>query len=236
MKLSVPSYVVPGTWLENLRWLRSETSQRRVELLFFMYDDDTRAILRDELDGIRALASEFEYSAHLPDALLAAHAPLVDSLAGWVDSFVVHPPRTEEGLEPFCDALDGLRRKHGADRFFLENTALEPFMRADAALAGSALGPPPLCADAGHLVAAGLDPVPWIEARAGRIRELHLHGFDGTRDHVAFDGSEAWFGALSPFLKRFDGIVQLELFSWRELLPGMRALESIGGGGNGAAS
>lgn len=227
MRLSVPSYVVPGTWLENLRWLEANTDQRSVELLFFLYDGETREILARELPAIRGYADSFRYSVHLPDRLLAEHEELVGSLSPWADSFVVHPPRESDSLGDFCALMDALRSSYGAERFFLENTRMDLFERADDALSASRFGRPPLCADAGHLLLQGIEPEPWIRERAARVRELHLHGLAGGRDHRALSGTEGWLASLRPFLAGFSGIAQLEIFSWEDLLPALRSLSRL---------
>jgi len=46
---------------------------------------------------------------------------------------------------------------------------------------------------------------------------LHVHGFDGTSDHVPFQSGEAWLCDLAPFTRGFSGIIEMELFSWAEL-------------------
>jgi hypothetical protein len=225
MLLSVPSYVVPGSYLENLAWLKAGTSLRRVELLFFIYDDDTKALLKDELPGLAEYRRDFSYSAHLPDQILPEHETLILAIDGLVDSYVVHPPRDSAALPAFCALMDDWRERYGPKRFFLENTRLAQFEAADAALESSRYGRPPLCADLGHLVMEGVDPSGWLEGRLERVAELHVHGYDGTSDHVPLSGDEAWFKKLDGVFRDFAGIVEIELFSWPDIEPALKALE-----------
>lgn len=225
MRISVPSYVIPGSYLENLAWLKAHTALRRVELLFFIYDGDTKALLDAELAGLREYRGDFSYSAHLPDEILPEHESLLQAIDGIVDSYVVHPPRDEGALPAFCALMDAWRGRYGTERFLLENTRLSLFEAADEALAGSRYGRPPLCADLGHLVMEGADPSAWLKGRIERVAEFHIHGYDGSSDHVPFSGEEAWFKDLDGVFRSFAGTVEIELFSWPDIEPALKALE-----------
>lgn len=227
MKISVPSYVVPGGYEHNLRWLLAHTDQRRVELLFFMYDDETRAILRQELPAIEELSARFAYTAHLPDRIEAAHEELIEAIDGFCDSYVVHPPREAAELGDFRRLMDAWRRRYGDERFFLENTRLASFEAADRALADSAFGPPPVCADLGHLVLEGRDPSSWLVDYGSRTREIHIHGHADGKDHSRLRGDEAWLQDVAPFLRRFVGVIEVELFSWDEADEARRILRRL---------
>ncbi|HOX92020.1 MAG TPA: cobamide remodeling phosphodiesterase CbiR, partial [Spirochaetales bacterium] len=219
MELSVPSYVVPGTWAENLRWLLENTSQRRVELLFFMYDNETRSMLKDELQTILDLSRHFSYTVHLPDSIAADSRELVQAFSRVSDGFVVHPPRTLSELTPFCALMDAWRDSFGPDRFFLENTRMEPFALADAL--PYTHGPMKLCVDVGHLVLEGIDPSAFIAQHASRIRELHVHGVHAGKDHGPLTGRESWLVAMQDFLRTYDGILELEMFAWEQVQPAL---------------
>jgi sugar phosphate isomerase/epimerase len=121
--------------------------------------------------------------------------------------------------------MDDWRGRYGPKRFFLENTRLSLFEAADAALESSRYGRPPLCADLGHLVMEGVDPRSWLESRLERVAEFHIHGYDGKSDHVAFSGDEAWFKNLDGVFRDFAGTVEIELFSWPDIEPALKALE-----------
>ncbi|HAE22432.1 MAG TPA: hypothetical protein DCG47_08950 [Spirochaetaceae bacterium] len=211
--------------MENLAWLKANTAMRRVELLFFIYDGDTQALLKAEIEGLREYRRDFSYSAHLPDEVLPEHEELLLSIDGLVDSYVVHPPRDSATLPAFCALMDDWRERYGPERFFLENTRLSLFEAADAALASSRFGRPPLCADLGHLVMEGVDPSSWLESRIERVAEFHIHGYNGSSDHVPFSGDEAWFKKLDSVFRGFAGIVEIELFSWPDIEPALKALE-----------
>lgn len=217
LRLSVPSYVLPGTYVENLRFLDEQTTQRDVELLFFIFDDETRSLMRAEIRDIASFSPRFGFTVHMPDTIAAAHEEILEATAGFSAHFIIHPPRTEPELPGFVALLDEWRRRYGEDRFLLENTRLANFRAADSALRESPCGPPRVCADIGHLRMEGVEPSAWVSSHAGRIAEMHVHGFDGARDHVPFQAGEAWLDAMAPFVRGFDGIIEMELFSWAEL-------------------
>lgn len=215
--LSVPSYVLPGTYVENLRFLDEHSSQRQVELLFFIYDEDTKALLRKELDEIVSFSPRFGFTVHMPDSIDETHDEILEATVAIASHYIIHPPRETTGIASFTRLMDDWRKRYGADRFLLENTKLAPFYAAEEALLGSRFGPPRLCADIGHLRLEGVDPALWVAERAGRIAEMHVHGYDGTHDHVPFCARETWLHELRPFASTFKGIIEIELFSWKEL-------------------
>ncbi|TFG83917.1 MAG: AP endonuclease [Spirochaetales bacterium] len=224
MTLSVPSYVIPGTYLENLQWLEANSAIRHVELLFFIFDEEASTLLSRELAGLREYSEAFRFTAHLPDRLVPGHERLVENLAGFVDAFVTHPPPPVKDQSDFVSLINAWRRRYGVDRFLLENTRLSWFEPTDSAFLDSTLGSPHVCADLGHLLLEGVDPVTWTGHYADRITEIHLHGLSEGRDHVSFNGSEEWFNRMEPFFRIFQGIAEIELFSWADLQPALLAL------------
>lgn len=228
-RLSVPSYVMPGTYLENLRFLEERTDCRAVELLFFMYDGDTSALLAAERSGLEDYSRRFAFTVHMPDEIAPAHEEILEATAGYARAYVIHPPRRAEALPAFVDLFDAWRERYGTDRMLLENTRLEPFEAAETALRDSPLGPPALCADLGHLRMEGVEPAAWVAARAERIRELHVHGYDGSSDHVPFRPGEPWLAAMAPFARGFDGAIEVELFSWADQEPARAILRDSWG-------
>lgn len=219
MKLCVPSYLMPGTWMENLEALGDSEWVDGVELLFFAYDAEARAILDRERGGIAALSDRFELSLHLPDPLSADDEELVAATRDFVSLYVLHPPGGDIApakAEAWPSLVESWRARYGDD-FLLEYTGAAAFAAAEAALPGL-----PLCADTGCLLREGLSPAAWSASRSGRIREFHLHGLADGRDHAAPRGDEGWLVELSAFLESYDGRVELEVFS-REGVDAARA-------------
>lgn len=236
MNISVPSYVVPGSYLENLRFLKANSRIRRVELLFFMYDDETRALIGPEWPEIRQMADSadpdaFRFTLHLPDVLCAEHRSLIELSCGFVDAYVVHPPRDLSTTDGFAEMLVGWQNEFRPS-FRLENTCQVNFDAAFQALHSARLeqnmtDPLPVCADIGHLLLEGYDPLTWLDNCTRKIEEIHLHGCSNGRDHIPFTGQESWFNRIRPWLSSFDGLVELEMFAWQDLKPIISILEGL---------
>jgi hypothetical protein len=240
--ISVPSWVIPGTYLENLRFLEDKTDVRGVELLFFMYDSEIRLQLDAEWEGIALFKDRFVFTAHLPDPLLPEHEELVEKLDPLTRSFVAHPGPPEDA-PALAAMLKGWEKKYpprsgfpGAPppgRFLVENTH---HGRLDALLPHLE-GTPGLCMDTGHLLLEDKNPAEYFRTYRDRIGEVHLHGIDREKaaldgrlaDHRAVRAEEKWFRELFPLLQDFAGVINTEVFSWDEAAAGMESIKlSVG--------
>ena len=225
--LSVPSWVIPGTYVENLRFLENKKEIQGVELLFFLYDDEIKKELDCEWEEILGFRERFVFTAHLPEKLQDAHDELVARLAPLVRHFIVHPdtnPAAQVRL------LEKWKECYGAS-FLMENTnpelleALLPYLKTDAGI----------CMDTGHLLLDGQNPADFFAKYRERIGEIHLHGVD--RKQAAIDGKlidhrqlridDPWLPELLPLLKDYRGVINLEVFSWEEIEPGIEILQKI---------
>ncbi len=260
--LAVPSWVIPGTYAENLRFLDSKREIDTVELLFFIYDPEVRSLLDREYDLIRSYGSRFTFTAHLPDPLLPEHEELVDRLEPLVRHFIVHPgkPETMDRTMLLVDSWErkfavkgdvtpnvngvpmhasqtenhAMARKDivkngtGPQRFLIENTQeglLEAFLERRPHSN--------LCMDTGHLLLAGASPLDFFRRYENHIAEVHLHGVDRKAakvdsllpDHRGIGGSEGWFLELQGVLKKFPGVINVEVFSWEEAEKTLRSLK-----------
>jgi hypothetical protein len=213
---SVPSYVIPGTYLENLRFLEDKGGIDSVELLFFIYDDDTKRLLDAEIEGIRSYASRFGFTLHMPDLPLAEHGELIERTADFIRHYVVHPQGEAARCIPTWSSRWG-------ERFLLENTRSLGEFEATWIEAGY----PPICCDTGHLLLAGESPARFLSEHADRIAEVHLHGLEKGIDHHGFDGDETWFRETDGFFSAFDGVVNAEVFTYGEAMRIGKALDSL---------
>jgi hypothetical protein len=220
MKLAAPSYLIPGTWLENLEAAASIEWLSGVELLFFSYDEDARRILSTELLGIAVSSDRLELSLHLPDPLSPADEELVEMTAPLVSLYVAHPPKAGSDLPAWADLLGSWRSRYG-DRFLLEYTGREAFAAAERVLPGL-----PLCPDTGRLALDGEDPSSWIGLRADRVAELHLHAAREGRDHLPLSGDEPWLPGVLGLAAARGWRVVLECFSLEVASASARAVES----------
>ena len=215
--LSAPSWVIPGTYTENLRFLWDKKEIEGVELLFFLYDDEIKAQLDSEWEEINRYRERFIFTAHLPGLLLSAHSELVARLAPLVRHFIVHP--AAENPEAQVRLLKEWTERYKAS-FLMENTkaglleALLPGLGIDAGL----------CMDTGHLLLEGKNQAAFFANHRERIAEIHLHSTDQKKavidgrhiDHRQLRGDEPWLLELLPLLKNYRGVINLEVFSWEE--------------------
>ncbi|MDR0567861.1 MAG: AP endonuclease [Spirochaetaceae bacterium] len=225
--IAVPSWVIPGTYRENLAFLADKPQIQGVELLFFIWDSEVNALLSAELPDLQGYASRFTFTAHLPDVLQPEHTELVQALSPYIRHCVLHPgPR--ERAETQARIIRSWIEQFGPQKFLLENTGpgcLEEILPRV---------PPetPLCMDTGHLLLEGKSPAEFFERYRGRIQEIHLHRVDHSEaaedrrlpDHRPIRPAEPWFQALAPGLAGFAGVINLEVFSWREAELSLAAL------------
>jgi hypothetical protein len=223
--LSVPSWVIPGTYIENLRFLESKEAIHGVELLFFLYDDKIKAQLDSEWEEISRYKERFVYTVHLPELLLPMHEELVARLAPIVRHFIVHP--IVENPAAQAHLLAEWTERYGAV-FLVENTnpglleAMLPHLETSSGL----------CMDTGHLLLAGQNPADFFTAYRQRIGEIHLHAVDHEKasvdrklaDHRRLRQDEPWLRELLPLLADYSGVINLEVFSWEEATAGIDVL------------
>jgi sugar phosphate isomerase/epimerase len=214
--------VIPGTYAENLRFLADRREINGVELLFFLYNEDVRKELFDELSDIKNFSTRFTFTAHLPDVLKSNHEELVETLSPLVQHFIVHPGKIET-IETQAALINAWAEKYGtgaAPLFLAENTN-PGLLEKISPLLSPQVG---LCMDTGHLLIEGRSPVEYFSQNRGRIAEIHLHGLDREKaavderlpDHRPVKPDAPWFKGLFPMLEDFSGILNLEVFSWEE--------------------
>ncbi len=220
MRLAAPSWLRPGSWLENIETAASLPWLGAVEILLFEWDQKTRAVFTSELGGIISWTGRFKFSVHLPDPLGESALDIAGLCSDFARAFVLHPPSTG-GAEDWADLVSRLREGFG-DRFLLEYTGEDAFR-----LAESALPDLPLCPDTGKLLLDGKEPAEWIGARRHRVQALHLHAAREGRDHFPLDSRDAWLVRLLPLLETFAFPIELEVFSLEAVEASRAALEAL---------
>jgi len=230
--LGVPSWVIPGTYAENLRFLDTRQEIEGVELLFFLYDDEISAQLENEWEEIQSYAKRFVFTAHLPEVLLPSHSVLIARLAPFVRHFIVHPSK-----ENPMDQASLLAKWSGryAASFLAENTeaglleALLPHLDKHPEMNAG------ICMDTGHLLMEGQNPADFYKRHRERIGEIHLHAVDRKQaaidnrlaDHRQLRKDESWLIELLSLLGDYRGIINLEMFSWEEVRASTKVLNEI---------
>lgn len=250
-RVGATSFIYRDDVLPNVRKLAALVDD--VEIVIYEYNE--RSPLPDagvlaELQTL-AVVDDLTYTVHLPlDLTLAAPdaasrdwsvATASEVMAAtaclrpW--AWVVH-------AEPAPSAPDdwaGWRRAAGE--------SLQRLGEAAAALVGDAgrlcvenleSAPPELplalaeqlgigaCLDVGHLFKSGLDATPHLDAGLARTRVVHLHGWNGTSDHVSLAALP--HETLTAVVERlwrppYAGVVTLEVFSEEDLIDSWRCLK-----------
>ncbi len=242
IRISCPSWVIPGTYAENLAFLEDKPSIQNVELLFFIYDDSVQRELRNDMVAIQNYHTRFTYTAHLPDPLRPEHESLIASLSPWVEHFVFHPVHPDNPIQ--VDELSALitawQSRYG-NRFCAENTKPGWLEALEARLPSI-----PLCMDTGHLALSDTNTrnnergnsspasdantqrvLGFWEGRKNRMLELHLHSTNAEAaqrdrrlaDHRPLTGNEPWLCSLVRNIieQPTQPLINLELFSWQEV-------------------
>lgn len=84
-----------------------------------------------------------------------------------------------------------------------------------------------VCMDVGHLLLTGISLSDMYKKYCDRISIYHVHGVKGGRDHQSVNHlSEATWNELLNMLKRFQGVVSMEVFSLDHLSRSLNAFEN----------
>ncbi|AEJ19703.1 cobamide remodeling phosphodiesterase CbiR [Gracilinema caldarium] len=230
-RLSCPSWVIPGTYGENLAFLEDKAAIQNVELLFFLYDESVQRELEADLESITKYRGRFTYTAHLPDKLSQNHQELIERLLPLAEHFIVHPtnPEHPHKVDELAKLLQTWRMQYG-NIFLAENTKPRWLEALEARIPDI-----PVCMDTGHLEHTEAILAFWLD-RQSRIREIHLHSTDRKAaqldgrlpDHRPLRGDEAW---LRPLMHEAMGqnpqiLINLELFSWAEVAQSLEIVDT----------
>lgn len=210
MIISTPSYIIPGTYLENVRHIAEIPEIQSVELLFFMYDAETDLLMKTELPSIQEYAGRLGFTLHMPDDVKPEHRIIIEGTKGLVNKYIIHPPT--EAVDLFLSVLGSWIDEYGPV-FLLENLIgreFELLLKREPRFG--------VCMDTGHLLVRGEEPAGFAGRYGDRIGEIHLHGVADGRDHNVLQGEEEWFQALLPFLRDFRGVCNIELFKESEVM------------------
>lgn len=219
MVISTPSYLFPGTYLENIRYIHTMPEINSVELLFFIFDEETKLLYGRERRDIEAFYPHLRFTVHMPDELLPEHEALIEMTAPIATHYILHPPA--EDTDRFLHLVTAWRKTYG-EKFLLENLIERDF---EGVL--NKLGPMGVCCDTGHLLIRGRSPAWFCETYGESVREVHLHGTAEGWDHKPFDDEAIWFRDLVPFLKSFSGVVNLELFAVDDVNKMLEVLKAV---------
>jgi sugar phosphate isomerase/epimerase len=88
-----------------------------------------------------------------------------------------------------------------------------------------------ICLDLGHLMVYDYDLKEVFAKYSAKTSVIHLHGIENDRDHTTLDRlSEKLASTVLWVLKRFTGVVSLEVFSFENLNSSLEFIENHWGG------
>ena len=245
-KLGTTSFIYPDDYIPNVKMLGPYFDE--IELLLFESIDIDTSFSGAVIDELERLATELkvDYDVHLPmdisisdqDTHNQRHAlntlnQIIERVSPLAPStYCLHIPYNEADFENHS-----IKKWHArvsanlqklldtgvdASRISIENLDYPIDLIADIVLELNLS----ICLDVGHLVHHGDDVPDAFNRYLSRISVMHLHGVANNQDHVALDRlSEERFHPIMKILKRFAGVVSLEVFSFADLNASLQYLE-----------
>jgi len=246
-KLCTTSFIYPDHYIPNVRMLGPYLDE--IELLMFESRGPDVLPPPAVITELNSLAAEFKisYNVHLPtdisigdrDTSQQQHAvetlTRVMTLVRPLDptALILHIPFDERSYD---DSLVAEWR----DRVHRNLQKLKPMVGKPHIIAIETLDYPleligdvvldlglTICLDLGHLMVYEYDLLQIFENYGANTSVLHLHGVESGRDHLALDRlSDTSAASVLQVLKRFDGVVSLEVFSYDDLRSSLMFFEN----------
>ncbi|MDH3573684.1 MAG: sugar phosphate isomerase/epimerase [Desulfobacteraceae bacterium] len=246
-KIGTTSFIYPDSYVRNVKTLAPYLDE--IELIFFESAPDSLPS-NHEIKEIFSLANEYDlsYNIHLPlDISLGATEPstrhfaiktikqVMDLTAALSPStYTLHLPyeeidfeneRIKRWKERIHNSLEALCTSGINSRIISIETLNYPLEWVEDILIDFNLS---VCMDLGHLILYGLDMKDVFNRYKSRTSIIHLHGANERRDHQPLDLlSESNLKTILKMLKRFKGVVSIEVFSYDHLKASLKYLESV---------
>lgn len=233
--LACPSFVYPAGYVDNVRHLAPFVDE--IELLFFesRFADSlpSHGMIR-ELEQL-ARSDSITYNVHLPTDIFIGHRDAavrqtaVEVLVQTIDRCMPLDPTTftlhlnRDSSEPddrrwqtnAAASLEAVLATGLPGRRLSVENLDDSLDLAAPLIRQSDLS---VCMDMGHIMARGGNINAFFDRWHERISVAHLHGVNGERDHLPLDRlSDALMIEVLDLLKRFRGVVSLEVFSFDAL-------------------
>ncbi|GBC64034.1 sugar phosphate isomerase/epimerase [Desulfonema ishimotonii] len=244
-KLGTTSFIYPDRYRPNVRMLGPFLDE--IELLMFESAWPDSLPSEDEIDSLARLGRELgvTYNVHLPtdvsltDPVPEARQQAAEILRTFIDrtaplnpsACALHLPFDAPSREPEAvvrwqdQASNGLARllpEKSSNRLIAVETLDYPFEWAGPVIEAFDLS---VCMDIGHLLLYGFDARALFAEFLPRLSLIHLHGVRDGQDHIALDQLSPDHAALvTDLLRQFDGVVSLEVFAYKHLVPSLSFL------------
>jgi sugar phosphate isomerase/epimerase len=246
-KIGTTSFIYPAGYAQNVTMLAPYLDE--IELLLFESAPDSLPST-NEIKKLLSLSIEFDltYNIHLPtDISLSDPEPsiryaAVETLKKVMDltaslspsTYTLHLSYDEKGLETerIKKWQDRVYRSVGqfiATDINPETISVEtltyPMEWVENILNDFNLS---VCMDLGHLMVYGFDMETMFNRYCDRTPIIHLHGVENHKDHLPLNRlSKEKSKIVRGILKRFTGVVSLEVFSYPHLKDSLPFLEKL---------
>lgn len=246
-KIGTTSFIYPTNYVQNVSMLGPYLDE--IELIFF---ESTPASLpsKDEIGVLVSLSNEYNLSYNIhhpldifpgtPDASLRQFA--VDTIRRIIDLTTPLSPYTHTLHLPFegidyeyesikrwkahiSQSMESLRSAGIDGELISVETLNYPIEWVEDILMDFNLS---VCMDMGHLIIYGFSMKDVFGKYHDNTSIIHLHGARDGRDHRALDFlKKSNLKTILEILKRFTGVVSLEVFSYDHLLSSLNFLEKV---------
>ena len=245
-KICTTSFIYPDQYIPNVKMLGPYMDE--IELLLFESLGEDALPSRAVIAALCKLAAEFDlsYNVHLPtdisigDPNPARQQRAVETMIQVMDlvrpldpsALILHVPYTEKSLNDpvvrnWQNRVDQSLKKIVSgienEKIIAIETLDYPLELLEDIIVDLDLA---ICLDLGHLMVYDHDVKKVFNKYAFKTSVLHLHGVENNRDHTTLN-------RLSPeltetvlwVLKRFTGVVSMEVFSYENLTSSLKFLE-----------
>ncbi len=246
-KICTTSFIYPDHYIPNVKMLGPYLDE--IELLLFESRGPDALPSRTVITELRRLAAEFDlsYNVHLPtdisicDRDPARQQQAVETMIRVMElvrplkasALILHVPFDEKSYDESIVAnwrdrvyknLEILLSVVENKNIIAVETLDYPLDLLEDILADLDLA---ICLDLGHLMVYDYDLLEVFNKYGFKTSVLHLHGVENDRDHMALDRlSENLASSVLQVLKRFTGVVSLEVFSFDDLISSLNYIEN----------
>jgi sugar phosphate isomerase/epimerase len=246
-KICTTSYIYPDHIIPNVKMLAPYLDE--IELLLFESSLDSLPTMQQIKElALLAEQNDLSYNVHLPiDISLTDSDPLVRSRAVNIikiifdltcvlapSTYTLHLPYNDdktpfngENLKTWQDfAADGIEKLIVTgikSQIISIETLAYPFEWLEEIIKAFGLS---VCIDIGHLIAYGFGFEKVFDRHSSNTSIIHLHGIENKKDHVSLNRlSLEQMDQIIGILKRYYGVVSLEVFSFDNLSTSLTFLE-----------
>ena len=246
-KIATTSFIYPDHYIPNVKMLGPYMDE--IELLLFESQGTDVLPSRMVITELCRLAAEFDlsYNVHLPtDISISDRDPsrqrdAVETMVRVIElvhpldpsALILHVPYIEESLQEH-------NVKKWQDRVYKNLEKILSAVENKKIIAIETLDYPlellediivdldlAICLDLGHLMVYDYDVLEVYNKYAFKTSVLHLHGVENDRDHTTLERlSEKLTATVMWVLKRFTGVVSLEVFSFENLNSSLKFIEN----------